>query len=122
MAVFVSCGFDASYASRGLDTISEAARPNDPAVSKEAERTAVTGSHLFGSMINGFGRNLFLLVSMYASKSAWADLRCEHGRLQYRRFDECTCCSLRKFDVGTVALVSPCRCLVRENLTPYISR
>lgn len=57
-AVFASCAFDGPHACRGLDTISEAARPNDPAVSKEADKTAVTGSHLFGSMINGFDRNL----------------------------------------------------------------
>lgn len=83
MARFVSCGFDAPHACRGLDTISEAARPNDPAVSKEADKTAVTGSHLFGSMMNGFGRNLYPLVSGRASRSAWKSLRCEHGWLQY---------------------------------------
>ena len=32
VAVFVSCGFDTPYGFRGLDTISEAARPTDPAV------------------------------------------------------------------------------------------
>jgi hypothetical protein len=58
MAVFVTCGFDTPYGFGDLDTISEAARPTDPAVWKEADKTAVTGSHLFGSMMNGFDRNL----------------------------------------------------------------
>ena len=62
-AAFVSCDFNTPFACRGLETISEAARPNDPAVSKEADRTAVTGSHLLGSMMNGFGRNLSRRVS-----------------------------------------------------------
>ena len=62
-ASFTSCDFDTPFACRGLKTISEAARPNDPAVSKEADRTAVTGSHLLGSMMNGFGRNLSRRVS-----------------------------------------------------------
>ena len=69
-AAFASCEPDTPFACRGLDTISEAARPNDPAVSKEADKTAVTGSHLFGSMINGFGRNLSLAVSTHLLESA----------------------------------------------------
>ena len=83
VAAFASCDFGTAFACRGLDTISEAARPNDPAVSKEADKTAVIGSHLFGSMINGFDRNLDHLVSIYTSKFSWKDSRCEHGRLKY---------------------------------------
>lgn len=90
---FASCDFDTPLACRGLDTISEAARPNDPAVSKEADKTAVTGSHLFGSMMKGFGRNLLLSVSTYTSKSVLKDLRREIGWFQYRCFDEGACCS-----------------------------
>ena len=63
VAASVSCDFNTPFACRGLETISEAARPNDPAVSKEADKTAVTGSHLLGSMMNGFGRNLSRSVS-----------------------------------------------------------
>lgn len=121
VATFASCRFDTSFACRGLETISEAARPNDPAVSKEADKTAVTGSHLFGSIMNGFGRNLSLSISSHTSNPAWKNLRCEHRGLQYRRFDESTCCPLRKSDIGTVALVRPRCCLVRKNLTLYIS-
>ena len=83
MAVFVTCGFDTPYGFGDLDTISEAARPTDPAVWKEADKTAVTGSHLFGSMMNGFDWNLCTSVNACASRSAWKSLRCEHGWLQY---------------------------------------
>ena len=57
------CAFDALDVCRASDSVSAAARPNDPAVSKEADRTAVMGSHLFGSMWKGLGRKLIDCVS-----------------------------------------------------------
>jgi hypothetical protein len=94
MAVFESCALNASCVSRDRETTSEAARPNDPAVSKEADKTAVTGSHLFGSMRNGFDRNLAHLVSTCMSETTRKNLRCEHSWFQYRCFDQRSCCSL----------------------------
>jgi hypothetical protein len=47
---FSSCAFEVLYACRDPDTTSAAARPTDPAVSNDADKTAVMGSHLLGSM------------------------------------------------------------------------
>jgi len=79
MFVSASVALNPPCAWRGLETISEAARPKDPAVSKEADKIAVTGSHLIGSMRNGFDRNLAHLVSTCMSETTWKNLRCEHS-------------------------------------------
>lgn len=69
------CAFDALDIWRASETTSTAARPNEPAVSKEADKIAVMGSHLLGSMWNGLGRKLVLSVSIHASyKSVSHDL------------------------------------------------